>query len=141
MLHYTEKPSSFVSNTINCGVYLFEPIDFLKYLSEVFNLKHKLSLLNDTESNGNQASMSLENDVFKRLQETKRAFIFQQKQDFWWTQIKSSNSAIYSNRNYLLTYRKTDSKLLAENKENGPIIVGDVFIDKTAIIDKTAKVI
>ncbi|XP_038646348.1 mannose-1-phosphate guanyltransferase alpha-A-like [Scyliorhinus canicula] len=35
ILHYVEKPSTFVSDIINCGIYLFTP-DIFQYIGEVF---------------------------------------------------------------------------------------------------------
>lgn len=35
VLHYVEKPSTFVSDVINCGIYLFSP-EALKPLRDVF---------------------------------------------------------------------------------------------------------
>ncbi|MEE6488947.1 hypothetical protein FKM82_015441 [Ascaphus truei] len=35
VLHYVEKPSTFVSDIINCGIYLFSPSIF-QYIAEVF---------------------------------------------------------------------------------------------------------
>lgn len=35
VLHYVEKPSTFVSDVINCGIYLFSP-EALKPLGDVF---------------------------------------------------------------------------------------------------------
>ena len=36
VLHYVEKPSSYISSTINCGVYLFDTSLF-KFIREVMN--------------------------------------------------------------------------------------------------------
>lgn len=35
MQHYVEKPSTFVSEVINCGIYLFTPAIF-QHIGEVF---------------------------------------------------------------------------------------------------------
>ena len=34
--HYVEKPETFVSTTINCGIYLFDPQIF-EHIGEAFN--------------------------------------------------------------------------------------------------------
>jgi len=36
VLHYVEKPSSYISSTINCGVYLFDQSLF-KFIRDVMN--------------------------------------------------------------------------------------------------------
>ncbi|OTF81070.1 mannose-1-phosphate guanyltransferase alpha-A-like protein, partial [Euroglyphus maynei] len=148
MLHYVEKPESFVSTTINCGVYIFSN-ELLNYLSLVFKEKHE-SNMNDVDIiNMDTISMerlhsdaiSLEYDVFKRLFESKKIYIFHQKEHFWWSPIKTPGSAIYANRHYLSTYRKFNPELLCSTSKsngNGPTIIGDVYIDPTAVIDPTA---
>ena len=149
MLHYVEKPGSFVSTTINCGVYIFST-GLLSYLSSVFKEKHEsnmndVDILNmDTSMNrAHSDAISLEYDVFKRLFESKKIYIFHQKEHFWWSPIKTPSSAIYANRHYLSTYRKFNPELLSstEPSGNGPTIIGDVYIDPTAVIDPTARVI
>lgn len=145
MLHYVEKPSSFVSTTISCGTYLFS-IELLSLLSTVFRGKHHLSgnefavegdiPLDDVHSD----SISLEKDVLGSLLDSKRVFVFHQKENFWWSPIKTPGSALYANRNYLALYRKLYTELLATSKPEGPRIIGDVYIHPTATIDPTATV-
>lgn len=36
--HYVEKPSSYVSTLINCGVYIFSP-EIFQIMGEIFNTK------------------------------------------------------------------------------------------------------
>ncbi|KAH7646165.1 GDP-mannose pyrophosphorylase A [Dermatophagoides farinae] len=149
MLHYVEKPGSFVSTTINCGVYIFST-GLLSYLSSVFKEKHEsnmndVDILNMDTTSMNRAhsdAISLEYDVFKRLFESKKIYIFHQKEHFWWSPIKTPSSAIYANRHYLSTYRKFNPELLSstEPSGNGPTIIGDVYIDPTAVIDPTARI-
>jgi mannose-1-phosphate guanylyltransferase len=45
VLHYVEKPSSYISSTINCGVYLFDTSLFAfirKVMNKVLSLKTNL---------------------------------------------------------------------------------------------------
>ncbi|XP_061372366.1 uncharacterized protein LOC133314851 [Gastrolobium bilobum] len=44
MLHYTEKPETFVSDLINCGVYIFSPLIFL-LLSKMYLLTEKAEVV------------------------------------------------------------------------------------------------
>ena len=146
MLHYVEKPSSFVSTTISCGVYIFS-IELLSLLSTIFKEKHN-SCENEFIIKGAIAfdgtipsdSMSLEKDVLGSLLDSKRIYVFHQKDIFWWSPIKSPGSALYANRNYLALYRKHYPELLANSKPIGPMIIGDVYIHPTATIDPTATV-
>lgn len=157
VLHYVEKPSSFVSSTINCGVYLFSP-ELLPILSEVFRQKHELNLQNSYQSlAGNEEeevflqkqlhssdSISLEYDLLKSLLDSRRMYVWKAPETFWFCPIKTPSSAIYANRNYLALYRTRSPQLLAGNSESGkskgPKIIGDVFIHPTAVIDPTATV-
>ena len=43
VLHYVEKPSTFVSDIINCGIYLFTP-DIFQHIGAVFQ-KNQQDLL------------------------------------------------------------------------------------------------
>lgn len=150
MLHYVEKPSSFVSNTISCGVYLFS-LELLNCLSTIFLDKHQTNGLDEFQSDEELAltfennpqtnSISLENDVLSTLLDSKRVFVFQQQDHFWWSPIKTPGSAIYANRNYLNLYRRLQPNILSSSDDdNGPKIVGDVYIHPTAIVDPTATI-
>ncbi|KAF7489163.1 Mannose-1-phosphate guanyltransferase alpha-B [Sarcoptes scabiei] len=141
MLHYVEKPGSFISTTINCGVYILVP-RIMNNLSNLFKEKHKNSrpvMIDDTSSTPLE-SLSLENDVLKTLTDSRKILIHQQSENFWWTPIKTPSSAIYANRNYLCNYRKYNPELLYSNSDGKPEIIGDVYIDPTAVIDPTAKI-
>ncbi len=152
MLHYVEKPSSFVSTTINCGVYLFT-LDLFYYIANIFRAKHNDSLnsgdsLNLQLNNGvngfsngdNHTLISLEEDVLMPLSQSKNVFVFRNTGDEWWSQIKTAGSAIHANRNYLKLYRKTNPELLSNNNSMGPTIIGDVFIHPSASVDPSAIV-
>ena len=144
MLHYVEKPSSFVSTTISCGVYLFS-LELLSLLSNIFKEKHSDEDEFLTEGDIllkriHADSISLEKDVLGSLLDSKRVFVFQQRDHFWWSPIKTPGSAIYANRNYLTLYRKLQPDLLAISKPEGPKIIGDVYIHPSAHIDPTATV-
>ena len=63
MLHYVEKPQSYISPIINCGVYLFS-LSIFELLAKVFNEKQR-----DFYSNGSldnieaKEAMWLEKDI------------------------------------------------------------------------------
>ena len=44
VLHYVEKPGTFVSSIVNAGAYLFTP-DIFVYLSQVFKKNHDNELM------------------------------------------------------------------------------------------------
>jgi NDP-sugar pyrophosphorylase family protein len=50
VLHYVEKPSSYISSTINCGVYLFDTSLF-GFIREVMNKVNQFTELPDCREN------------------------------------------------------------------------------------------
>ncbi|KAM4698810.1 mannose-1-phosphate guanylyltransferase regulatory subunit alpha isoform 2-T2 [Rhinophrynus dorsalis] len=91
VLHYVEKPGTFVSDIINCGIYLFTP------------------------------------SIFQHIAE-----VFQRNQQ------ELEHSAIYASRLYLSQYHTTHPERLADTKEGGPTILGNVYIHPTAKVDPSA---
>nr|XP_033801281.1 mannose-1-phosphate guanyltransferase alpha [Geotrypetes seraphini] len=136
VLHYVEKPSTFVSNIINCGIYLFTPAIF-QHIGEVFQHNHQQLFLEEN-INGWQRTevIRLEQDVFTALAGHGRLYVF--KTDGFWSQIKSAGSAIYASRLYLDRYNKSHPERLAHNQTGGPIIKGNVYIHPTATVHETA---
>ncbi|XP_072788222.1 mannose-1-phosphate guanylyltransferase regulatory subunit alpha isoform X5 [Taeniopygia guttata] len=134
--HYVEKPSTFVSEIINCGIYLFTPAIF-QHIGEVFQ-RNQQELALEESSNGWQRAevIRLEQDVFTALAGSGKLYVY--KTDGFWSQIKSAGSAIYASRLYLNQYSKSHPERLAQNKPGGPVIRGNVYIHPTASIDSTA---
>uniref|UniRef100_A0A8C8IPJ9 Nucleotidyl transferase domain-containing protein n=1 Tax=Oncorhynchus tshawytscha TaxID=74940 RepID=A0A8C8IPJ9_ONCTS len=133
VLHYVEKPSTFVSDIINCGIYLFTPEIFQHIGAGPYAWK-------DEQTNGNgwhrAEAIRLEQDIFTALAGQGKLYVY--KTPAIWSQIKSAGSAIYASRLYLNQYHKTHPERLATNKEGGPRISGNVYIHPTANIDPTA---
>lgn len=147
MLHYVEKPKTYISSLVNCGVYIFSPKIF-DQLQQVFHKKQSAIYDNPNDSE----SMWLEKDVFLHVAGTDEAKVY--VTDKWWSQTKTAGSAIYANRHYLNLYRETHPERLAENEmsfANGhcdvkkpeptkPQIIGNVTIHPTAIVHPTAVI-
>lgn len=141
ILHYVEKPSTFVSNIINCGIYLCS-LDIFHYLAAVFKQKQhdyyngfSDEVGADISENGKDC-IRLEQDILMPLAGSGKLCVYNSPK--WWSQIKTAGSAIYANRHYLELYHKTHPDWLAQNSENKPIIVGDVFIHPTAKVHPSA---
>ncbi|XP_046701318.1 mannose-1-phosphate guanyltransferase alpha-A isoform X2 [Silurus meridionalis] len=136
VLHYVEKPSTFVSDIINCGIYLFTP-EIFQHIGAVFQ-KNQQDLMLDEQSNGWQRAevIRLEQDIFTALAAQKKLYVY--KTNRFWSQIKSAGSAIYASRLYLNQYHKTHTERLATNKDEGPRVIGNVYIHPTANIDPSA---
>ncbi|NWJ07234.1 GMPAA guanyltransferase, partial [Crypturellus undulatus] len=88
VLHYVEKPSTFVSEIINCGIYLFTPAIF-QHIGDVFQ-RNQQELVLEENSNGWQRAevIRLEQDVFTALAGSGKLFVY--KTDGFWSQIKSA---------------------------------------------------
>lgn len=134
ILHYVEKPETFVSTLINCGIYLFTPeifstleVTFKKNLEDNYNFDFQTP---------SKEVIRLEQDIFIPLANTKQLFVFPTTR--FWSQIKSAGAAVYANRHYLTIYQRTHPERLAKNAEGKPKIIGDVFIHPTASVHPTA---
>ncbi|RWS01288.1 mannose-1-phosphate guanyltransferase alpha-A-like protein, partial [Dinothrombium tinctorium] len=156
ILHYVEKPSTFVSTTINCGIYLCD-CKIFEHISEVYRKKHdenmfdedeEFNVSSDSESglNGNTNRLfkdkcdiiSFENDVLRPLAGSDLLYAYSTHR--WWSQIKTAGSAIYANRHYLDLFHKTHPQLLYQSTKTGPKIIGDVYIHKSAIVSASATI-
>uniref|UniRef100_A0A8C9JNC8 GDP-mannose pyrophosphorylase A n=1 Tax=Panthera tigris altaica TaxID=74533 RepID=A0A8C9JNC8_PANTA len=88
VLHYVEKPSTFVSDIINCGIYLFSP-EALKPLRDVFQRNQQDGQLEDSSGLWPGAgTIRLEQDVFSAL--AGQGQIYVHLTDGIWSQIKSA---------------------------------------------------
>ncbi|XP_052079124.1 mannose-1-phosphate guanyltransferase alpha-A-like isoform X4 [Mytilus californianus] len=134
VLHYVEKPETYISTTINGGVYLFSP-EIFQPLERIFkqNLDSKYSF--DPNISTSEV-IRLEQDIFVPLASSGKLFVYDTKR--FWSQIKSTGAAIYANRHYLAIYQTTHKDRLATNGEGKPKVIGDVTIHPTAQIHPTA---
>eukprot|EP00092_Neocalanus_flemingeri_P006046 GFUD01006515.1.p1 GENE.GFUD01006515.1~~GFUD01006515.1.p1 ORF type:complete len:424 (-),score=88.15 GFUD01006515.1:85-1356(-) len=136
VLHYVEKPNSYISTMINCGVYIFSP-EIFPMLQRVFNAKQTEYLSSsEVDDSSKRETIWLERDLIVPLAGTNSAFLYQTSN--WWSQIKTAGSAIYANRHYLALYNKTNTDRLTQEGESTPKIIGDVFIHETATVDPSA---
>ncbi|KAK7073527.1 hypothetical protein SK128_026083, partial [Halocaridina rubra] len=131
ILHYVEKPSTFVSTLVNCGVYICSPAIF-KRVGEIFNSRQDFY---SDDSEGTE-SIQLEQDILMPIAGTGQAFVY--STDRWWSQIKTAGSAIYANRHYLQLYHKLKKDRLAISGPDKPTIAGDVYIHPSAYVDSSA---
>ncbi|KAM7104714.1 mannose-1-phosphate guanylyltransferase regulatory subunit alpha isoform 2-T4 [Molossus nigricans] len=136
VLHYVEKPSTFVSDIINCGIYLFSP-EALKPLRDVFQRNQKDGQLEDSSGLWRGAgTIRLEQDVFSALAGQGQIYVY--LTDGIWSQIKSAGSALYASRLYLGQYQLTHPERLTKHSPGGPRIRGNVYIHPTAKVAPSA---
>jgi mannose-1-phosphate guanylyltransferase len=149
--HYVEKPETYVSQMINCGVYVCS-LDVFAHIATVFHSRQPD--YNYMTLNGNNGKdpghISWESDVLTSLAGTGKLYALQVST--WWSQIKTAGSAIYANRHYLELYRHTHPERLANagfrDKTDDTVgdgslicnIIPDVHIHPSASISPTATV-
>ncbi|XP_026750480.1 mannose-1-phosphate guanyltransferase alpha-A [Galleria mellonella] len=130
--HYVEKPNSYVSTLINCGVYVCS-LQVFHTMADAFQRKQDGFY---SGTNGNSSPhpgyMSWEQDVLAPLAGTKKLYAMQVTS--WWSQVKTAGSAIYANRHYLELHRERQAVPAPCH------ILPDVFLHPTAIVDSTAVI-
>ncbi|KAL0898054.1 hypothetical protein Bca101_082015 [Brassica carinata] len=143
LLHYTEKPETFVSDLINCGVYVFTS-DIFKAIEGVYNQ------MRETSSNYNHFQYAtrsvpsdfvrLDQDILSPLAGKKQLYTYENK-DFW-EQIKTPGKSLKCSDLYLAQFRETCPRLLAsgDGTNKKPMIVGDVYIHPSVKLHPSAKI-
>lgn len=143
--HYVEKPSSYVSTFINCGVYICSTDIFTK-LAQIFHAKgEEYSCVG--YSNGKdkeQGHIKWEQEVLTPLAGTDKLFAMPVPN--WWSQLKTAGSAIYANRHYLALYKRTHPERLANvgskrGEGDGNLICTvypDVYVHPSATVHHSA---
>lgn len=126
IVHYVEKPSSFVSRHINAGVYLLS-VEVFDDIAAIFKRRYAGE---DEDAN---PSISLEHDILPKMAGTGKFFAFMT--DRFWMSIKSAGSAIYANRVMLDLYNKYHPNRLSQ----GANLTGNVYIHPTAKVADSAK--
>ncbi|KAG8384774.1 hypothetical protein BUALT_Bualt04G0153500 [Buddleja alternifolia] len=147
LLHYTEKPETFVSDLINCGVYVFTP--------KIFSAIQNVNLLREDRADINHVAgfqsqqlatrspptdfVRLDQDILSPLAGKKQLYTYE-TMDFW-EQIKTPGMSIKCSALYLAQFRVTSPHLLAsgDGKKNATV-VGDVYIHPSAKVHPTAKI-
>ncbi|EDQ87353.1 uncharacterized protein MONBRDRAFT_33433 [Monosiga brevicollis MX1] len=126
VVHYVEKPSSFVSEHINTGIYVMSTAVF-DTIKSIFR----------STADGIQERIMFETDVVPRLVNNGHLFAF--PSTAFWSQVKTAGSAVYANRHYLEQYARHEPERLARSSEEGFKVVGNVVVDPSASVHPSAK--
>ncbi|KAE9555290.1 hypothetical protein FO519_001541 [Halicephalobus sp. NKZ332] len=121
VLHYVDKPTTFVSTHISCGIYLMKPTLF--------------DILRRGVVNGEIPQIWFESDIFPQMASEEALHALHTTR--WWSQTKTAAAALYANRHYLRLYKEKHPERLCTS---GAKIEGDVFIDPTAQVHPSAKI-
>ncbi|XP_057482587.1 uncharacterized protein LOC130769313 [Actinidia eriantha] len=147
LLHYTEKPETFVSDLVNCGVYVFTP--------GIFSAIQDVSIQQEDGANLRRVSsfealqsatrtlptdfVRLDQDILSPLAGKKQLYSYE-TMDFW-EQIKSPGMHLKCSGLYLAQFRLNSPNLLANGDgTRSATIVGDVYVHPSAKIHPTAKI-
>lgn len=102
----------------------------------IFCSKRSLDVLS-----GEKEVLWLEREILPNLAGTEEVKVFVTQE--WWSPVKTAASAIYANRHYLNLYQSKGRDRLVNpdaNGNNGPRIVGNVFVHDTAVVDPSAVI-
>jgi mannose-1-phosphate guanylyltransferase len=134
--HYVEKPNSYVSPLINCGIYLVST-DIFPQIATVFYSRPKNENGNGSNGNGkDQGHIQLEQEVLTPLAGTGKFFTL--TLNMKWAQVKNAASAIYANRQALELQRKYDPESTKSSVKC--TIFDNVFIHPTAQVADSAVI-
>ncbi|KAJ6810661.1 mannose-1-phosphate guanyltransferase alpha-like [Iris pallida] len=147
LLHYTEKPETFVSDLINCGVYIFTP-DIFNAIQDAFTQrKDRANLRRITSFEALQSAtkalptdyVKLDQDILSPLAGKKELYTHETL-DFW-EQIKTPGMSLKCSGLYLSQFRHTSPQLLAGgNGTRSATIIGDVYVHPSAKVHASAKI-
>lgn len=142
VVHYVEKPESFVSDLISCGVYVFNPHSLFAYIKE--QVARKAAAAADAaptldEDSPSDDRIRLEQDVIAPLaQEPEHRLFVYETRDFW-RQIKTAGSSVPANGLYLKQAMEAGDPSVLRTSRDGPEILGPVYVHPSAYVHPTAK--
>ncbi|KND00908.1 uncharacterized protein SPPG_04008 [Spizellomyces punctatus DAOM BR117] len=154
VLHFVEKPESFLSDMISCGIYLFRKEIFEVVRAAIDQRQAKLEEqgIDDSTIRGGSERIQLEQEVLSLLTSAKKlyAYVCVPGKDFW-MQIKTGSSVIPANRLYLQHFFHTAPRKLSNapkpslsditNKADEGVaeVIQPAYIHPTAIIHPSAR--
>ncbi|KAJ9677629.1 hypothetical protein PVL29_022554 [Vitis rotundifolia] len=147
LLHYTEKPETFVSDRINCGVYIFTPDIFTAIQGVSTQRKERADLRRLSSFEALQLAtrslpkdfVRLDQDILSPLAGKKQLYTYETTG--FWEQIKTPGMSLKCSALYLSQYQFTSPNLLANGDgTKSATIIGNVYIHPSAKVHPTAKI-
>jgi mannose-1-phosphate guanylyltransferase len=136
MLHYAEHPESYISDTINAGVYVFS--------HNILNKEFVVSSQPDAHLNLSgsvlapeldEGVISMERDLLPTLVNEGKVGVFEYTG--FWRSIKNAGGAVFANEQFMNWYAKSDPNFV--HKTANFEICGNIIVHPSAQIDATAK--
>ncbi|CAB4275120.1 unnamed protein product [Prunus armeniaca] len=147
LLHYTEKPETFVSDLINCGVYVFTPDIFTAIQDVSTHREGRANLRRISSFEALQSAtrtlptdfVRLDQDILSPLAGKKQLYTYE-TMDFW-EQIKTPGMSLKCSGLYLSQFRINSAHLLASGDgTKNATVVGNVYVHPSAKVHPTAKI-
>jgi len=140
MLHYAEHPESFISDTINAGVYIFSPLALKTTIKRTPSKSDWHSYLRSSGSPmpEEESVLSMERDLIPSLVNQGKVGVY--TYTGFWRSIKNAGGAVYASEQYMTWYAKVNPSLLAQSHVNKFEVIGSVICHPTAQIDPSAKI-
>lgn len=147
LLHYTEKPETFVSDLINCGVYVFTPDIFTAIEGVSAHREDRANLRRVSSLEALQSAtrtlptdfVRLDQDILSPLAGKKQLYTYETI-DFW-EQIKTPGMSLKCSALYLAQFQFTSPRLLASGDgTKNATIIGDAYIHPSAKVHPTSKI-
>lgn len=147
LLHYTEKPETFVSDRINCGVYIFTSDIFTAIQGVSTQRKDRENLRRVSSFEALQSAtrsfptdfVRLDQDILSPLAGKKQLYVYETI-DFW-EQIKTPGMSLKCSGLYLSQFRRSSPHALASGDgTKNATIIGDVYVHPSAKVHQTAKI-
>jgi len=154
LIHHAEKPESFVSDLINCGVYIFSR-DIVDLLTEAKERKSKQNFAKFPDhkipkmkflfklSNLNEDSLTIEYDILNSIAGKERAYVYEidvTKNNHFWFQIKTPSDVLRSTFHYLHYYHLSDMTIFHKNGDKKELQPKNVLVNSSADIHPTANI-
>eukprot|EP01094_Clydonella_sp_ATCC50884_P027187 TRINITY_DN7701_c0_g1_i1.p1 TRINITY_DN7701_c0_g1~~TRINITY_DN7701_c0_g1_i1.p1 ORF type:complete len:435 (+),score=124.59 TRINITY_DN7701_c0_g1_i1:74-1306(+) len=140
VLHYAEKPETFVSDVVNCGIYAFSPGLFDVLADAALKAPAKKTAMNVSGDMGPDARVRLEQDVFAQTLAGSGTF-FCMVTEAWWTQLKHAGAPIAASELLMNELCERDpSAMTKAGTEGAATIVGNVVIHPSANVHPSAKI-
>ncbi|KAI9208091.1 nucleotide-diphospho-sugar transferase [Polychytrium aggregatum] len=155
--HFVEKPETFISDIISCGIYVFDKNIFPVFQTAVARRRER-EIEEGISSRTPDERIRLEQDVLNFLAGEGKLFahIIDTSVNFW-MQIKTGSSLIPANREYLQHFRQSNPKRLSTGQKFSPSdvakalatgvvlpqhpeYISPVYIHPTAVVHPTAKI-
>jgi mannose-1-phosphate guanylyltransferase len=135
--HFVEKPETFVSDLISCGIYLFGK-DVFGYIQtamearrekeaengiDISQFSHKASLAASNAALFSRSTerVQMENDVLPLLASNQLLFAHVMGEKEFWMSIKAGSSCISANRRYLQYFLQAQPKRLSQPVGQTPV--------------------